>query len=156
MKAQLYVTLRTWKKKHGIWFLCQVINLSQTWSVYFRLSAVLWGKLPVASFITYLEFQSHPSQDTAAFGDVNVFLYISLKHSTPGKDCKKQSCKERRGPFNNPEYLQGEDCERRRKYENELTCSSSEWSIMSWDPAGTLQQKLPSLLSFLFSTYTSV
>lgn len=131
-----------------------MITLSQTWSVYFRLSALLWSKLPVASVITYLEFQSHPSQDTAAAGDVNcIFVHLFETLYSRKSFKKKHSCKERRGPFNNPEYLQGEDCEKGRKFENELICSSSKWSIMSWDPAGTSQQKLPSLLSFILSTY---
>lgn len=137
------------------WSVCQVMNLSQTWSVYFCLSALLWSKLPVASVITYLEFQSHPSQDTAAVGDVNcIFVHLfETLYFSPGKDCEKHCCKERRGPFSNPKYLQGEDCERGREYENEQICSSAERSIMSSDPAGTLQQKLRSLLSFLLSSY---
>lgn len=140
--------------KHDIWSVCHVINLSQTWSVYFRLPALLWSKLPVASVITHLESQYNPSQDTAAVGDVNtIFVDIfetlytrkRLWHNIVVK--KEEDRLITMSIFSVRTVRGGENMRMNR------LCSSSGWSIMSWDPAGTLQQKLPSLLSFLLSSY---
>lgn len=118
--------------KHDIWSVCHVINLSQTWSVYFRLPALLWSKLPVASVITHLESQYNPSQDTAAVGDVNtIFVDIfetlytrkRLWHNIVVK--KEEDRLITMSIFSVRTVRGGENMRMNR------LCSSSGWSIMS-------------------------